>query len=62
MNGYGSLQMRFCVGEEPECNGPYCGHAEGCPYYQESMKADSSCRCELEKYKKSVTKGEGDAE
>ena len=52
--------MRFCVVEEPECNGPYCGHAKGCPFYQESMKEDSSCLCELEKYKKSDTKGEGD--
>lgn len=52
--------MRYCVGEEPECNGPNCGHAEDCPYYHEIMKEDSSCRCELEKYKKSVTKGEND--
>lgn len=59
MNGYGSLQMRFCVGEEPECNGPYCGHAEDCPYYLEGMKGDSSLRNELERWKQ-TTKGECD--
>lgn len=52
--------MRYCVGEEPECNGPYCGHAEDCPYYQEIMKEDSSFRRELEKYKKSAAQVEGD--
>ena len=36
--------MRFCVGDEPECNGPECGHAETCPYYLSEMKEDSSLK------------------
>lgn len=51
--------MRFCVGEEPECNGPDCGHAEDCPYHLESMKEESSLRDELERWKQ-AKKGEGD--
>lgn len=43
--------------EEPECNGPDCGHAEDCPYYLEMMKEDSSWRDELERYNKIHDKG-----
>lgn len=49
--------MKYCIGDEPECNGPYCGHAEDCPYYLEGMKEDSSLRSELEKFKTTNTKG-----
>jgi len=46
--------MRFCVGEEPDCNGPDCGHADDCPYYFESMKEDSSLRDELERWRRTT--------
>lgn len=49
--------MKYCVGEEPECNGPDCGHAEGCPFYLGMMKEDSSWRDELERYNKIHDKG-----
>lgn len=52
--------MRWCMDEEePECNGPDCGHAEDCPYYLECIKEDSSLRDELERWKQ-TKKGEGD--
>lgn len=47
--------MRFCVGEEPECNGPYCGHAKGCPFYKESMSEDDECRRERRRGKRKAS-------
>lgn len=41
--------MRWCVGDEPECNGPECGHAETCPYFLELIKEDQSMKDELDK-------------
>ena len=37
--------MRACIGDEPECNGPYCGHSENCRAYIEMSKEDSHCGC-----------------
>lgn len=37
--------MRACIGDEPECNGPYCGHSENCPAYIEMSKDDSHRGC-----------------
>lgn len=51
--------MRYCIGEDAECNGPDCGHAEDCPYYLESMKDDSSLCDELERQKQ-TKKGDSD--
>lgn len=45
------MGYRWCVDdEEPECNGPDCGHADSCPYYKALMEEDSSLAEELSEY------------
>lgn len=39
--------MRFCVGDEPECNGPECGHAETCPFFLRLAEEDPSIKTRL---------------
>ena len=43
--------MKWCTGDEPECNGPDCGEAENCPYYKALMEEDPALREDLEDWK-----------
>ena len=43
--------MRWCIDmEEPECNGPECGHADDCPFFKAEMEEDSSLADALREY------------
>ena len=50
--------MKWCVGEEPECNGPDCGEANTCPYYLESVDEGLTDADGLEKRAKDVSTSE----
>ena len=45
---------RWCVGDEPECNGPDCGRAEDCPYYRGLAQDGWEREAELEKRKEDM--------
>ena len=45
------MGYRWCLDdEEPEYNGPDCGHADGCPYFKALTEEDSSVAEELAEY------------
>ena len=50
--------MRWCMDpEEPECNGPECGHAETCQFYIDCMKEDPCYSEYLKKWKEKHDRG-----